>query len=454
MISDKPPGSAVLVGIRLPGMTEEECESSLAELRRLVHTLGHRTIATLVQHRHDHHGATVIGEGKLAELAHLTGGKGVVASKVKRKVTRAQLRDKDEEPEEEPPAPVDEGPAERARIVVFDCELTPSQMQKLESATGAEVLDRNAVIIQIFSRHARTRAARLQVELAQLAYLAPRLRETAGGGERQGGGIGGKGAGETKLELDRRRIRDRMKELKDELAHVADEDARRRERRASERTVALVGYTNAGKSSLMRALTGSEVLVQDKLFATLDTTVRPLHPEAHPRVLVSDTVGFIQKLPHDLVASFKSTLEEALHASLLVYVVDASDPAFRHQLGVTREVLAEVGASALPGLVVLNKIDRLAPDVLAALTNEFPDAIRMSALARPDVAKLREKLVSFFETGMVDRDLFVPYTAQHAVGAIRAAVRVLGEEYGAEGVTLTVRGLPETLTNLSRRLGR
>lgn len=185
-------------------------------------------------------------------------------------------------------------PHQQAQIVIVDCDLSPSQLSNLERAVGVPVLDRTGVIIEIFSRHARTRAARLQVEIARLNYLAPRLRETGGGRERQGGGIGGKGAGETSLELDKRRIRDRVKELKSELAAIGDEHHTRRARRGSELTVALVGYTNAGKSSLMRAMTGSDVLVADKLFATLDTTIRPLYPETRPKVLMSDTVGFIK----------------------------------------------------------------------------------------------------------------------------------------------------------------
>ncbi len=183
------------------------------------------------------------------------------------------------------------------------------------------------------------------------------------------------GAGETSLELDKRRIRDRLKELRTELAAIGDEHHIRRARREKELTVALVGYTNAGKSSLMRAMTGSDVLVADKLFATLDTTIRPLHPETRPKVLMSDTVGFIKKLPHDLVASFKSTLDEAACASLVLFVVDASDPSFRSQLDVTRNVLAEVGATDSPSLLVLNKRDRLGPDEIALLQSEYPEAV-------------------------------------------------------------------------------
>src|SRR6266542_4437530 len=197
--------------------------------------------------------------------------------------------------------------------------------------------------------------------MVRLKYLAPRLREQgkAKGGDRVRGGVGGKGAGESALELDRRKIRDRMAELELEIEQIEEERKTQRSRRMELSRVALVGYTNAGKSTLMRALTGSDVYVADKLFATLDTTVRPLIPESHPRVLVSDTVGFIDKLPHGLVASFTTTLDEALEAGLLAQVVDASDPSYERHLQVTTEVLAEIGAGELPRLLVLNKIDRV-----------------------------------------------------------------------------------------------
>ena len=225
--------------------------------------------------------------------------------------------------------------AEDADLILVDHEISPSQARNLEKEAGCEVMDRTMVILEIFHRHARSRAARAQVEIARLGYMAPRLREAAKLAGPQGrgrSGIGGRGAGESRSELDRRKIRDRIAELQKELAAMGVERktqrARRQERPGLAR-VALVGYTNAGKSTLMRALTGSEVLVADKLFATLDTTVRALHPESVPRVLVSDTVGFIKNLPHGLVASFKSTLDEALEASLLAHVVDASDPGLR-----------------------------------------------------------------------------------------------------------------------------
>lgn len=455
------PLNAVLVSIQLPTISDQDNQSSLAELARLVHTMGCQVVHQMTQKRDSDRSPSVLGDGKLKELASWTGGSGVIGPMFVKKKHKAALRfEKDESTEEvlESLDDVNEDinsevstPTVKADMVIFDCELSPSQLRNIESATGATAMDRTGVIIEIFSRHAKTRAAKLQVEIARLTYLAPRIRET-GGHDRQTGG-GGKGAGETSIELDRRNIRDRIKELKQEFADIAQEHDTRRSRRHQEITVALVGYTNAGKSSLMRALTGSEVLVADKLFATLDTTVRLLYPETQPKILISDTVGFIKKLPHDLVASFKSTLDEALHASLLLYVVDASDPTFRSQLDVTQSVLSEVGVKDIPSLLVLNKIDRLLPDTLTQLKTEFPEAIYLSAHNPQDVADLRLKLVSFFETDMVDEDIFIPYTVQGAVGEVRSKMKVLGETYDAMGVKLKVRASKESLIRLRSRFG-
>jgi len=238
------------------------------------------------------------------------------------------------------------------------------------------------------------------------------------------------------------------------LADIGHEHQVRRARREQEITVALVGYTNAGKSSLMRAMTGSEVLVADKLFATLDTTIRPIYPETRPKVLLSDTVGFIKKLPHDLVASFKSTLDEALNASLLLYVVDASDPSFRSQLEVTQKVLAEVGATDVPSHLVLNKKDRLSEEQLKALKEEFPDAIFISTRDKEDLKMLRDKIMEHFESEMVDEDVFIPYTVQGVIGEIRNKMRVLSESYTGEGLTLKVRSSKESLAQIRKKIER
>jgi GTP-binding protein HflX len=312
------------------------------------------------------------------------------------------------------------------------------------------VLDRTGVIIEIFHRHAKSREARLQVEMARLAYTAPRVRESPSGKEKRAG----RGAGEAAIELDRRRIRDRLAELREQLAAVQREQGVRREQRKSARRVALVGYTNAGKSSLMRGLTGSGVLVEDKLFATLDTTVRALVPEARPRILVSDTIGFIKKLPHDLVASFKSTLDEALEASLLLVVVDASDDGWEGQLRVTEEVLGEIGAGGVPVQVVMNKIDRLAPEVLAERREALPGAWFVSARSAADVSRVRDGIVSFFEASYASAELLVPYASQRLVAELHEAARVESERYDEDGVHVVVRADPITLARFHSKLAR
>ncbi|HEY3452878.1 MAG TPA: GTPase HflX [Myxococcales bacterium] len=450
-----PPPAAVLVAVQLPGVGDAELASGLDELARLVKTLGLETVATLTQRRSSLAAAAVLGKGKLVELARLTGGTGVIPSGAKPRKGRGEDSpvepEEPDEPDEAEAAPGEEpssAPAARlATMVVVDHEITPSQARNLERATGAQVLDRAGVIVEIFHRHARSREARLQVELARLSYVAPRLRET-GGSERQRGGIGGRGAGESEVELDRRKVRDRMAALRQELEAVQREQQNRRTLRREQLRVALVGYTNAGKSSLMRALTGSEVLIADKLFATLDTTVRALQPEVHPRVLVSDTVGFIKKLPHDLVASFRSTLDEALEASLLLYVVDAADPMHREQLATTRAVLAEIGATEVPSLLLLNKADRLSGEQRQALRGEYPEALLLSAKASADVSSLRESIVAFFEASMVEAELLVPYGKQGLLGKVHEEARVLSEQYDEEGAHLRVRAPPAGLERL------
>ena len=444
---------AVLVAIQLHGVSDVDHESDIAELGRLVHTLGFDVIATVSQRRDALAAAAVVGEGKLKELADLTGGKGVIPSGAKE--IKSKARDKWKAQEESDSGASDDDVADdhtasdakaapKATVVVVDHEISPSQARNLERATGARVLDRTGVIVDIFHRHAKSREARLQVEIARLNYVAPRMREAGGGSERQHG----RGAGESAMELDRRKIRDRIAELREELAAIQKEQDNRRHARKDQLRVALVGYTNAGKSSLMRALTGSAVLVEDKLFATLDTTVRALAPETKPRILVSDTVGFIKKLPHDLVASFRSTLAEALEASLLLYVVDAADPTHDAQLEVTRAVLREIGADLVPSLLLLNKADRLDAAARKALLARHGDAIILSAHAPDDVVALRQTIVDFFETKMVEEDLLIPYARQSLLGDVYESARVVAEDYDESGTRLRVKGLPAAIARL------
>jgi GTP-binding protein HflX len=444
----KPPiPRAILVGIQTPEVDDLAHAASLEELGRLVKTLGYEVAGTVSQRREGTGAGSLLGSGKLAELAALTGGTGIVGSMAQAPRSKARQRF-DAAGTAAPAAEPEEDGGPRPGFVIVDHELSPSQIRNLERATGAAVLDRTGVIVEIFHRHANTREAKLQVEMARLKYVAPRLRESSGGGGRQQG----PGAGESTLDLDRRKIRDRLAELREQLDAVQRDGDQRRSARRDQLRVALVGYTNAGKSSLMRALTGSEVLVEDKLFATLDTTVRILQPETRPRVLVSDTVGFIKQLPHDLVASFRSTLAEALQASLLLFVVDGSDPTYEAQLEVSRGVLREIGADAVPSRLVLNKMDRVDAAGRAALVEKHPDAILLSAHAPADVAALRETIIAFFEAEMVEDVLVLPYAKQGLLGEVYDSARVLSESYDETGRVLHVRGLPGAIARLQRSL--
>ncbi|OEE34441.1 GTPase HflX [Vibrio genomosp. F10 str. ZF-129] len=433
---------ALLISICTPKFKGDEAAESLAELARLVTTLGFKVVGTQSQKQSSTQGLNVLGLGKLAEIAHLTGNKGSIGEEDQEIEELFDETDFDDLPSENQPL-------SSADVVVFDCDLTPSQLRNVENQLGVEVFDRTGIIIEIFSRHARTRTARLQVEIARLNYLVPRLRESlTGDNERQMG----KGAGETSLELDRRKVRDQLADLRRELVSVQSELKGRRKQRAELFSVALVGYTNAGKSSMMRAITGSEVSGEDKLFATLDTTVRALHPITQPRILVSDTVGFIKKLPHDLVASFHSTLAEAHDASLLLYVVDASDASFRAQLDVVHEVLGEVGVDGIEKLLVLNKSDRLSDEQQQALMEEFPDAMMTSTRNPLDIAKLHKYIVSVAENEMVEDEIIVPYTAKGIVGEIRSSMSVTNEEYEYDHIKLTVRSNPIDLARLKKKM--
>ncbi len=451
---------AILVAVRLPDVDAATSDASLDELTRLVTTLGYDVVERVVQSRTHFAPAAVLGEGKLKQLAKLTGGTGRTQVQLPQNHRRAQAEAEEAEAQAQAEAEAmeddlddDDAPSVEPRdiaLVAVDHDISPSQLRNLERATGVSVLDRTGIIIEIFHRHALSREAKLQVEIARLAYEAPRLRESPKSKEKQAG----RGAGEAALELDRRKIRDRIAELRRELTAIQrEQDVRRRHRRGARR-VALVGYTNAGKSSLMRALTSSEVYVEDKLFATLDTTVRALQPEAKPRILVSDTVGFIKQLPHDLVASFKSTLDEAHEASLLLHVVDAADPGFREQLEVTRAVLREIGAEQAPGRLVMNKIDRLSPVALADLQVEFPDAWFISAKRNEDVLTVRARIIAFFESRYAEAELCVPYTEQRLVSEMHEQGRVVSEKYEDDGVKVVFRSDPEVIDSFRARLAR
>jgi len=442
--------NALLISICTPDFKGDEATESLAELARLVTTLGFKVVGTQSQKQSSTKRVNVLGLGKLAEIAHLTGNQGEVEDiDDLDELSVDETTDTTEFIVNASDIPSDNLPFACADIVVFDCDLSPSQLRNVENQLGVEVFDRTGIIIEIFSRHARTKTAKLQVEIARLNYVAPRLRETScGDKERQMG----KGAGETTLELNRRKVRDQLAELKRELVSVQAEMKGRRTQRSELFCVALVGYTNAGKSSMMRAITGSDVEGENKLFATLDTTVRALFPITQPRILVSDTVGFIKKLPHDLVASFHSTLAEAHDASLLLYVVDASDPSFRSQLDVVHKVLEEVGVENSKKLLVLNKSDQLSPEQQQALKEEFPDAMMTSTRNPADVRKLHKYIVGVAQNEMIEEEIIIPYTANGIVGEIRSRMSVTKEEYENSHIKLTVRSNAIDLARLKKRM--
>jgi GTPase len=433
---------AVVASVQLPNVSDIEFEASLNELRELAKTLGYHIVNTFVQKRSSFDTTGYLGIGKREEIRDYVS---LHAGDEASQALNAQL------PEIE--------------AVLVDHEISPAQARNLEIEVGCEVMDRTMVILEIFHRNARSRAARAQVEIARLGYMAPRLREAAklaGPQGRQRSGAGGRGAGESHTELDRRKIRDRIADLQQEIIVMDGERRTQRARRQERQTmasVALVGYTNAGKSTLMRALTGSEVLVANKLFATLDTTVRALYPESVPRVLVSDTVGFIKNLPHGLVASFKSTLDEALDASLLLHVIDASDPGFERQLEVTDKVLEEIDADQVPRIRVFNKIDYVGDataqaECEAALRLKYPDCIVMSARRPDEVASLRQKIVDFFQQDLVESEIFLPWTAQQLRGRIYATCQVLNERSEDEGAFFTVRGEQNDIDSLREQLAQ
>jgi len=395
--------TAFLVGLELPAGYRDgwSAAESLDELERLVDTAGAAVVGREVQSRPAPDVATYIGRGKAEEIEFL----------------RRQLE---------------------FDFVIFDDELTPVQQRNLENIIGCQVLDRTAVILDIFALRARTREARLQVELAQLGYRLPRLTGKGVELSRQAGSAGtvfNRGPGETKLEVDRRRIRDRMAALRRELEEIkAHRDRLRAERKASAvPVVALTGYTNAGKSTLHRALAGSDVLAEDRLFATLDATTRRVEPaEGEPYLLV-DTVGFIHNLPHQLVAAFRSTLEEVNQADLLLHVVDAAHPKRAEQMATVHQVLEELGAGDKPALVVYNKVDLLDPAELDHLLRHTPGAVAVAAARGRNLDGLQAAIQQALRNRREVLEVVIPYAQSAWVAWVHERGHVLAEEHRPDG---------------------
>lgn len=375
---------------------EYDVESSLDELSELARTAGAEEIARVVQKRDAYESATVIGEGKLEEVKELCGTLG-------------------------------------AELLIFDCELTASQIRCIEDVTDVRVIDRTMLILDIFAGRAVSREGKLQVELAQLRYRLPRLMGIGASLSRLGGGIGTRGPGETQLETDRRHIRRRIDKLSEELKELEERRgySRARRKKDSVQVGAIVGYTNAGKSTLLNLLTGADVLAEDKLFATLDPTSRAIELPDGRSLLLVDTVGLIRRLPHHLVEAFKSTLEEAACADIILHVCDASDPEAAEKSDVTLKTLAELGASEIPVVTVLNKCDKLDED--------FPTdsaTVRISALKNEGIDRLLEVIAANLPETSRRMKLMIPYDKAGLTAVIRVNGKVFSEDYTESGISV------------------
>ena len=377
--------------------TAKERSSELAELAR---STGARVLKEEIVHRHEINPASFIGKGKLEELAALSAGLG-------------------------------------ANIVIFNNDLTGTQQKNLEEALRVKTIDRTQLILDIFARHAYSNEGKLQVELAQLLYLLPRLTGKGIHLSRLGGGIGTRGPGEQKLEVDRRRIRDRITHLKKELENLSRRRAMMRKNRSrfSMLTIAIIGYTNVGKSTLLNALTDSRVTVQDKLFSTLDPTVRKLIMPNKQKVLLIDTVGFLDDLPHHLIEAFKATLEEVVEADLLLHLVDAGHPRAKEQYDAVYKVLEKIGAKEKRVLTVLNKIDKVAePAAIEGLKASFGGALAISALKKEGFDKLIEKISFYIKDFMTIIKIRIPASQSKALSMIYENGLVTKKEYQDDSV--------------------
>lgn len=400
-VKDEGKERVLLAALELPGLESEDVEESLRELAGLAETAGAEVADSDVQRRQRPDPATYLGRGKVEELAE-----------------RARQVEAD--------------------LLIVDRELQPAQQRNLEEAMGSRVVDRTQLILDIFARRARTREGKLQVELAQLQYMLPRLTGLGTQLSRLGGGIGTRGPGETKLEVDRRRIRKRIADLKAEIEEVRRHRAllRRGRQTVPLPLAVLVGYTNAGKSTLLNALTGSTVLAEDKLFATLDPTTRRVTLPSGDTVLLTDTVGFIRNLPHHLVAAFRATLEEVVEADVIVHVVDASHSRMEEQMRAVDQVLASLEAEHKPRLTVYNKVDRHdGGEVLRA--PGLPGGVVVSALQGTGLDELLRQLSGLLAAGRVTETFFVPYAKSSLLPLIYENGRVVEEKHGPDGVEIT-----------------
>ena len=393
----------VLVGVWTEGSIKD-AENSMAELAALAETAGSEVLDALIQRRDKPDPATFIGSGKVSEL------KGVVKST-------------------------------GADTVICDGELSPGQLRNLEDKVKVKVVDRTALILDIFAQHAKSKEGKAQVELAQVSYMLPRLRGWGDSLSRQAGGIGGRGPGETKIEVDRRRIRDKMAKLRREIAEmkVARDTKRQERKRNSIPSVAIAGYTNAGKSSLLNRLTNAGVLVQNALFATLDPTVRKSETKDGRVYTLSDTVGFVKHLPHELIDAFKSTLEEVSGADLIVHVVDGSHQDPLGQIKAVREVVRDIGGEKIPEIIALNKADIADPEVIRLVMREEPDAYPISVHTGAGIEALIAAIEGSLPRPKVEVHTLIPYSRGDLVSRIHEEGEIISEEHLENGTSLHAR---------------
>ena len=405
---------ALLVGIILPQNNQIDIDNQLSELSLLAETAEIEVLGQITQKLVKVNPAFFVGKGKASQV-----------------IEQAKVLD--------------------ANLIIFDEELSPAQIKNYHKlAKDIIVIDRSALILDIFKKHAKTREAKTQVELAFCQYLLPRLTRQWTHLERQMGGVGTRaGMGETQIEIDRRLIRDKISKLKLDLKKIEIERTTQSQKRKREFRVALVGYTNAGKSTLFNSLTGNNVYVQDKLFATLDTTVRKLKINKTHQVLISDTVGFIRKLPHNLVASFRSTLKELLEADLILIVLDASSIIIDDHLDTIKRVLTELGADDIPKSLVLNKIDLVQEELeLKRLRNKFSDAIFISALRHLRLDDVRDHIIDKIESDFEIFDLNIPYHKGKTISQLQDQVEILESVYGDEEIFLKIKGRKDTVDKI------
>ena len=396
----------IIIGVIQSGQTDEIINEHLDELELLAETAGAEVVGRITQKVSKINSATFIGKGKANQI-----------------ISQAIELD--------------------AKLIIFDDELSPGQIKNYHNLSDKiKVLDRSGLILDIFRKHARTKEATTQVNLAYLEYLLPRLTRQWTHLERQMGGIGTRaGMGETQIEVDRRLIRTRITRLKGDLKKIEKERDTQSMRRQSEFRVSLVGYTNAGKSTLFKAITGAEVYIKDQLFATLDTTIRKLNLDSSHEILLSDTVGFVRKLPHNLVASFKSTLKEVLEADLILVVLDISSPQIKDHVNTISDVLKEMGAYEIPTIQVLNKVDLISDGkMIEKLQRSFPEAVTISAQNHLKLSDIKQRIIQMMESNYKTVDLEFSYDDGRVISQVQQGVEVLERQYDEDSVRLKIRG--------------